>query len=191
MNRRTSIKSILGLSFIGASSFSVYKWINCHHTIDPDSFLSRKELIAELAETIIPSTDTPGAKEAKVENYIINILLNCTASVEQNLFLNGLTELESYTERQFQRTFFNCSVNDRNKILEYFEQRGVYKYTLFNKVSNRLLGKSFFSQLKSLTIDGYCLSQLGATRGLAYDYIPGNYAACISLTPNQKSWATK
>lgn len=191
MNRRTSIKSILGLSFIGVSSFSVYKWINCHHTIDPNSFLSRKKLLAELAETIIPSTDTPGAKEAKVENYIINVLLNCTERVPQNVFLNGLVELESYTKREFNSSFFSCGINDRNKILRYFEQKDIYKQPLLNRISNKILGKSFFSQLKSLTIDGYCQSQLGATKGLAYDYIPGNYEACISLTPNQKSWATK
>jgi hypothetical protein len=48
----------------------------------------------------------------------------------------------------------------------------------------------FFALLKELTVLGYCTSELGATQGLAYLAVPGEYRGCVGLRPGQKSWAT-
>ena len=191
MNRRTTIKGILTFGFLGISSFSAYRWIRFHRSIDSRSILVYKELIAELAETIIPETDTPGAKAAKAENYIIGVLLNCTDKVGQNIFLNGLRDVEEYALHQFKKDFFKCNYNERHQILAYFEAKSVYPYRIINKINNKFLGEPFFIKLKSLTVEGYCYSEIGATQGLAYDYIPGSYKSCVPLKPNQKSWATR
>lgn len=165
--------------------------MDLHKKLNLNSFLVYKELIAELSETIIPKTDTPGAKDAGVENYIINVLVNCTGQVEQNKFLNGLIDLQDYTQKKFNKSYFKCNLNERTFILTHFEDKGVYSYQILNKINNKFLGGSFFSLLKNLTIEGYCFSKIGATEGLAYDYIPGSYEACIPLSASQKSWATK
>jgi len=191
VNRRTSVKSILGLGVLGISSFSIFRWIGLHQKLDLQSLLSYKVLITDLAETIIPKTDTPGAKEAGVENYIINVLTNCTGRIEQNKFLNGLADLEEYTQDNFGKTFKNCTAADKVSILSYFENKDKYSVAILNKVNNKFLGRSFFTQLKNLTIEGYCTSQIGATQGLAYDFIPSTFQSCIPLTAHQKSWATK
>jgi hypothetical protein len=191
MNRRTSLKSALGLSLLGISSFSAYKWYSLNKEIDIKSIISFKPLISELAETIIPQTDTPGAKAAGVENFIVNVITNCTGKKEQNKFLAGLNDLEEYTMDTYNKTFFKCTAQEKTQILEHFENKDTYRIGILNKINNKFLGQSFFTKLKSLTIEGYCSSQKGATEGLAYDYIPVNYDACIPLKPNQKSWATK
>lgn len=191
MNRRSTLKGILAIGVLGVSSFSTYKWFNFHRDVDPKSIISFKALIAELAETIIPLTDTPGAKAAKVEDYIINELVNCTSRVGQNIFLNGLEGIEDYTMREFNKSYLDCKLVERNQVLEYFEAQSNYPYPVFNKIQKRLIGEPFFIVLKRLTVEGYCYSKVGATQGLAYDYIPGFYEACIPLKPNQKSWATK
>ena len=191
MNRRTSLKSALGIGLVGISSFSAYKWYSLDQKVDVKSILSYKALIAELAETIIPQTDSPGAKAAGVEVYILNVISNCTRNREQNKFLNGLRDLEEYTTDKYDKTFFNCDKKEKIQILEHFEQKDTYSFAILNKINNKFLGQSFFSKLKSLTVEGYCLSKRGATEGLAYDYIPVNYNACVPIKPNQKSWATK
>jgi len=191
MNRRTSLKSALGLCLLGISSFSAYKWYSLNKEVDIRLIISFKPLISELAEIIIPQTDTPGAKAAGVENFIVNVITNCTGKKEQNKFLAGLNDLEKYTMDTYNKTFFKCSVKEKTQILEYFENKDTYRIRILNKINNKFLGQSFFTKLKNLTIEGYCSSQKGATEGLAYDYIPVNYEACIPLKPNQKSWATK
>ncbi|KQR67647.1 gluconate 2-dehydrogenase subunit 3 family protein [Pedobacter sp. Leaf176] len=191
MNRRTSIRGILALSALGISSFSAYKWFDLHKKISLSQFTDFKVLIAELAETIIPETDTPGAKSSGVQNYIINVLHNCTAKVEQNKFLNGLESVQGYAYDLFNKSFERCTLLQRTEILKHFEESDTYRYQILNKINNKLVGRPFFTLLKQLTVEGYCSSELGASQGLSYDYIPGNFIACTPLKPNQKSWATK
>ncbi|WP_316736889.1 gluconate 2-dehydrogenase subunit 3 family protein [Pedobacter aquatilis] len=191
MKRRTSIKSILALSLLGASSFSVYKWFYLHHDFDPAKLASFKELIADLADTIIPETDTPGAKQAGVAQFIINVISNCTPKVEQNKFIYGLRYVEEYTIKNYKKPFSQCNSTERFNILAYFEEQNTYSLKILNKINNKMFGTTFFSKLKELTVQGYCQSELGATQGLNYDEVPVNYEPCIPLQLNQKSWATK
>jgi len=191
LNRRTSLKGILTLGILGVSSFSVYNWINLHRKISLTELLSFKQLLAELAETIIPETDTPGAKRAGVENYILNVISNCTSKVDQNRFLIGLHDVENHSLVEYNKSFILCKDKERVEILNFFQAKDVYKYQIIKRFHNKILGQTFFSKLKQLTVEGYCCSEIGATKGLAYDYIPGKYHACIALNPNQKSWATK
>ena len=79
---------------------------------------------------------------------------------------------------------------DQEAALLYFEQKGQpYKGTA-GKLEARLTGRSFFRILKDYTVEGYCTSAAGATKGLAYLYIPGSFHGCIPLQPGQKGWAT-
>lgn len=191
MNRRNSLKAIASLLFLGVSSTAVYEWFKAGSSIDFNLLLEKKTLIAELAETIIPRTSTPGAKDAKVEEYILRMLESCTTEREKHTFFNGLINLEEYALDNYGSSFISCSPENKNKILKHFEDKSHYNTLIFNKINKKLLGKPFFIKLKELTVQGYCNSQLGATKGLAYDYVPSTYQACIKIGPNQRSWATK
>ena len=191
MNRRKAIKNIFALSVIGVTGYAGFKAFELHKEANIASFTAKKTLIADLSDTIIPQTDTPGAKTAQVENFIISVLSNCTSNVEQNLFLEGLENVERYCDRNFKKAFSACSAQQRITVLTHFETSEMYDSKLINKINNKFFGTPFFSKLKELTIQGYCNSLLGATEGLAYNFIPGHFAACIPLKANQKSWATK
>jgi hypothetical protein len=191
VNRRTSIKTILTLGVLGVSSYSVYEWVNYNQKIDFKLFTKRKQLIAELAETIIPRTDTPGAKDAKVEDFILKMLEVCSSPREQNIFFHGLTDLEKYTFDKYNRQFADCAKAERITIIKHFENKATYHIAIIDKVDQKFIGLPFYTNLKQLTIEGYCKSQVGATQGLAYDYVPGTFNACIPLNKNQRSWATK
>lgn len=190
MNRRTVIKGVLAASFFGSSVYSSCKWIS--NPKDPiDSLYLYKDLIAELAETIIPATDTPGAKEAKVEDFIINTYIEHENPKARNKFLKGLEELQAYSQSKYNVSFQNCSLSDKIKILEYYEKKDLSIFKTLQKIESRLFGNSFIHEFKNLVVIGFCTSKVGATQALAYDYIPVNYQACIPLLKGQKSWATR
>jgi hypothetical protein len=190
MNRRTAIYSITGLfaaAFISASSWklwSIYK--------KPDlSFLViKKNLIAEIAETIIPATDSPGAKMANVEDFIILMVMDCLDIKSQNNFIKGLNDFEAHTYTTFRKSYIDCTIKERELILNHFEDAS-NSNGLVQKVKSRILGESFFPLFKRLTVVGFCTSRPGATEALGYIFIPSNFQACIQVTQNQKSWATK
>ncbi|EDM38240.1 Twin-arginine translocation pathway signal [Pedobacter sp. BAL39] len=191
MNRRTYIKSILAVGVLGTASYSLFKWLDINQPIDVKSLQGYEPLIAELAEVIIPRTDTPGAKDAFVHQFIIKVILNCNHARQQQIFMRGLEDLEQYTNDQYQQSFLKCSQAQKESVVQYFSDHAAYSTELLNKVQKRLWGQSFFTKFRNLTVEGYCLSEPGATQGLAYDYIPGNFMACVPLQANQKSWATK
>ncbi|WP_316749093.1 gluconate 2-dehydrogenase subunit 3 family protein [Pedobacter gandavensis] len=191
MNRRTLIKGFVVFSSLGLSSFSLYKWFSLSGKPDHHALHEMQGLIAELAEVIIPGTDTPGAKDAMVDVFIVDMIESCTDIKTQNNFIYGLNELKEYTLNTYHTSFSNCSIAEKTAILKHFEKKSVYHYNILNKIDRKFLGQPFFVKLKELTVEGYCISQVGATKGLDYDYIPHNYQACIPLTKNQRSWATK
>lgn len=191
MDRRTTIKGLIVFVSVGLSSFSFYKWTAFNSVADVSLLDQKKTLLAELAEVIIPKTDTPGAKDAKVEDFIIGMIKYCTDPRAQHNFLNGLADLEQYALKNYSRDFEVCTAKEKIAILTYYEDKTVYKSNFVNKVNNKFFGVPFFVKLKQLTVEGYCTSRIGAEQGLAYDYIPVRYEACIPLTKNQRSWATK
>ncbi|WP_316833072.1 gluconate 2-dehydrogenase subunit 3 family protein [Pedobacter aquatilis] len=190
MKRRTALKSIFALSFLSLTSYNFFRWFSIHRKFDPKLFLAHKNLISELAEVIIPETETPGAKSANVVQYIINVILNCTDNVQQNRFVEGLINVDNYTLREYNTQFVKCTKIEKEQTLQYLENRDEYNYSILNKLNNKLFGGAFFLILKNLCVEGYCISEIGATKGLSYDYIPGRYLSCIPLSRNQKSWAT-
>jgi len=189
MNRRKAIGRILIISGGSIAAYSGYKLWDWNKSPDIKYLESRKELIAALAETIIPATDSPGAKEAGVDEFIITMVKDCTEIKSQNKFIDGLKELERYCSSSFSKTFQQCTLQQQQQTLKHFEERGKSYDGIIGKVENKFFGKSFFATLKSHTADGYCTSEAGATKGLSYLFIPGKYIGCMPMQQGQKTWA--
>ena len=94
MKRR---RALWGMALLGGSlaSIGIFKWISWHKTPDLSFLLSQKQLLAALSETIIPATDTPGAIEAGVADFILKMVVENMDSVAQNRFIEGLKSVES------------------------------------------------------------------------------------------------
>jgi hypothetical protein len=148
-------------------------------------------LVAEIAETILPATDTPGAKDAKVAEFIELMLKDCYYPKDQNSFASGLEEISK-------KGFAKASADERVKLLTEAED---YAYQFREETSQKRKlandsqqpfeepGVPFFSLMKELTLLGYFTSEVGATSALDYVPVPGRYEGCTTLEPNQKAWA--
>lgn len=191
MKRRKAIGTILLAGGATAAGFTGYEWYSLTKSPDKNYLLSRKLLLIDLAETIIPSTDTPGAREAGAVDYMMHLLNECTDTKTLNRFVEGLQDLEAYTMKQFHRVFTECHENEKQAVLSHFSQSSGSGFAYYKKVKNKLIGKSFFETLKSYTVQGYCISEKGASLGMRYIAVPGKFLACIPLESNQKAWATK
>lgn len=152
----------------------------------------QKNLVSEVAEIIIPKTDTPGAKDAKVGEFIEMMLKDCYDAKDQDSFAKGLAELES-------KDFLKASPADQTKILTEMESAAKSesekstaerkKFTEAGKEYTDNAGVPFFRLVKELTLLGYFTSEPGATQALEYVAVPGRYDGCIDLKPGQKAWA--
>jgi len=189
MNRRKAITRIL-LTGAGITiTVGAYKWYSINQEPDLAFLEAHSELVAALSETIIPATDTPGAKECGVEKFVLQMVKECSDRKTQNKFINGLKNVRSYTQNRYSKQFQQCSPEQQIQILEYFASGGTSS-GLWSKIERRYLGSSFFTTLKQYTVEGYCTSKAGSTQALSYLPVPGRYQGCMPLTNDQKAWAT-
>lgn len=188
MKRRKAIRGILALTGIGVTSITAKEFFRINSSIEKGQLHRFTNAIAELADVIIPTSDTPGAKEAKVQEYIIDYMESCASKKEYSNFLNGLMELQENCLNDYGIPFENCLEDQKVMIVEDLAHSG-FSNSLLSKIDAKLRGRSFFSMLKNLTIEGYCTSKQGAMELLAYQPIPGRYMAIVNIQPDQKAWA--
>ena len=151
----------------------------------------RRNLVSEIAEIIIPKTDTPGAKDAKVGEFIEKMMKDCYAAKDQDSFDKGLKELEK-------KDFIKATPEEQTKILTEMQASAKEETTKAGEEKKKYTeaGKEytdapvpFFRLMKELTLLGYFTSEPGATLALDYVPVPGRYDGCIDLKPGQKSYA--
>ncbi|WP_229317220.1 gluconate 2-dehydrogenase subunit 3 family protein [Larkinella sp. C7] len=134
---------------------------------------AQQKLMADLADIILPTTDTPGAKAAGVHQFIGHVIGHCTAPAQQDLFLQGLQQTDALSQAAFQKPFSQLGIPEQKEIVKQLTQRE----------------KPFFLILRELTIVGYFTSEAGATQTLAYLPVPGRFQGDVPLKPGQKVWA--
>ncbi len=156
-------------------------------------------LVADLADVIIPTTKTPGAKAAKV-NEIIDIVLNdCYKKADQQRFIDGLTMTQKLSQDGYGKAFSQLDTNQKIEVVKKLEADSKrQKMEMARSVAGQQdvqisAGKPnvtpFFAMLKDLTLMGYFTSEIGCTQALEYVAIPGRYDGCVPLKPGQKAWA--
>lgn len=191
MKRRKAIGSILLVGSATVIGFGGYEWYTLTKNPDKNYLLSKKSLLADLAETIIPATDTPGAKEAGAIECMMRLLMECTDTKTLNRFVEGLQDFENYTYSRYHREFMNCNNGEKEAILQYCDQKSQSTHGLLGKAKDKYTGRVFFEILKKYSVYGYCISEKGASLGMHYIAVPGKYLSCIPMDQNQKAWATK
>lgn len=138
------------------------------------TFLSDSELrtLAALVDAILPATDSPSASSADTHYFIDLAIPACASAVAQKTFRTGL--------RAFASKGFEKLAPDKQiaMLKARAEKDQAPEYDL-----------SFFKILKDYTLSGYFLSEIGATKALAYEQVPGGYWGDLPLQPDQKAWA--
>lgn len=133
----------------------------------------QQTLIADLAEVIMPTTNSPGAKDAGVGDFIEHVIRYCTAPKQQEAFGQGLAQTDALSRTTFGKGFAQLD--------------GPQRIEVVNKLTQR--EKPFFLMMKELSVVGYFTSEIGATQALDYVAIPGRFQGDIPLKAGQRTWA--
>lgn len=190
MNRRRALFTITAVGTGAVASIGGWRLYSIYKTPDIDFLIKHDGLIHDLSGVIIPTSDTPGAKDVLAYKVIIHLVKSADRPTQNN-FIDGLKEVKQYAVLKFKKSFHELSDKEKYEVVKYFSSTDKYYSTFFLKVRNKLMGKSFFHILKEYTTIAFCTSEKGATEALAFDYIPGEYNGCVPLTKGQHSWATK
>lgn len=154
----------------------------------------QRSLIAEVAEQIIPKTDTPGAIEAGVPAFVEMMLQDCYRQPEQQSFLDGVAQLQ-------QQNFLSLNDAKKTDMLKKLEsdtkelmKAYQVKQTKIGDnedkevMKSQLKGLPFWRLMKELTLLGYFTSEKGLNASFEYVPVPGKFEL-IKLKPGQKLYA--
>jgi hypothetical protein len=123
-------------------------------------FLNDDELqtVAELAERILPETDTPGARRALVHQYI-DYALSEGAPERRERFRAGLAWLDRRCQAIFAAPFAGLARARQQELLTRLSERAA---------TEDEAGAAFFALARQLTVDGYYRSEVGLSQELGY-----------------------
>lgn len=185
MNRRDLIKSIAlitGASVVGADIF-----LSGCQSASLGGILDKKtiSLLDEIAETIIPATNTAGAKSAALGLFMNTIVSDCYTEKEQGEFIAGIKMLEKEAKNKYSKKFALLSNTNKQDLLITVEKEA----KKYNKKKEKDSPVHYFTMIKQLTLWGFFTSKTGMTETLKYVPVPGKYQGDVPYLQGDKYWA--
>ncbi len=143
-----------------------------------------KEMITQMADQIIPDTDTPGAVKAGVPEFIVMMMQDTFPKKDQNKFHRGLQSFDSWCKDQKGAYFNQLSESEQEEAVKELDE------LILEPTTESSENLSFYRVFKELTLLGFFTSETGATETLRYIQVPGDYKGCIPYKEGDKAWAT-
>ncbi|WJI14936.1 gluconate 2-dehydrogenase subunit 3 family protein [Pseudoxanthomonas winnipegensis] len=148
-------------------------------------------LLDEIAETILPRTDTPGAKDAGVGLFMARFVTDCYDPQQQAVFRAGLADLD----KRAKGGFLALKPAQRTELLDKLaaEARAASpdpKKADDEGADSAAIPPHYFTMIKQLVLFGFFTSEVGATKVLRYVPVPGRFDGDLPYEPGTPAWAT-
>lgn len=181
MDRREALKTvslIFGTTIVGAGAFLS----GCVKTKSSGKILNHAELLLlnEVAETLLPKTDTPGAKDADVASFMNTIVSDYYTMDEQEVFKNGINSINYVSSSAFSKSFVDLNSEQRAEILMGLEKQAAS----FN--ASRQTAEHYYMMIKQLSIWAFLSSEIVAKKAFIHLPIPTKYVGEIDYKPGDK-----
>jgi Gluconate 2-dehydrogenase subunit 3 len=186
LNRREALArmaAITGASLIGAEFFLS----GCART---DKFRFEQftpqdiALLDEVGDTIIPATDTPGAKATGIGAFMAMIVNDCYNDETHGVFYQGLAKIEKASQQKHDRAFAALSSAERHALLSEIDQEQQQYY----RERKRSDPHHYFRLMKDLTVLGFFSSEIGCTQAMRYAEAPGAYHGDVPYVKGERAW---
>ena len=133
------------------------------------------DLVKAIVDAILPRTDTPGASDVGVPEFIDLLLADWADDGQRSRILEGLDGLGS--------NFLAGGEAAQMAVLNRLDAEGVQAR------EDEADPLPFFATLKEWTLAGYYTSEAGATQELQWLAMPGRYDADVPLSEVGRTWA--
>lgn len=152
---------------------------------------AQRAIVAAMTEIVIPRTDTPGAIDAGVPNYVELMVSDWLNDAERAIFDAGLADIETRIPGTYGASFDRLDPDQQLEIMQELEEAAADSswYDFGNVQRDFISDAPFICQLKELTIWGFFTSEVGSKQVLRYNPMPMYFDGDIPLSPDESSWA--
>lgn len=142
-------------------------------------------VLSAVVAVIVPATDTPGALEAGVPQFINALVMHWMTAAEAQQFRAGLAALDDSAQLQYQRRYANCTAQQGSALLQALRASSPYHGHTFS-LADRIMDPQapFYLRLRDMTVLAYFSSEAGSTKEMRYLPVPGKFESDLDL----KTW---
>ena len=151
---------------------------------------TKQELSVDaVVERILPATDTPGANDVGVTDFVDFMLAEGYRESQVALFMTGLERLDAMSIAKGSPSFVDLTPEEQDAILKEIEAEELAANpnpfaALFNAGQDR----AFFALAKELTSVGYFTSEDVVKNQFTFSHAAGYFDPCAELKPGDKPW---
>jgi Gluconate 2-dehydrogenase subunit 3 len=198
MQRREALKLLLAGGVLPAVPADLFGFFRDSHpasgytlrTLNPH----QNDTVVAMIDLMIPETDTPGAKGARVNEFIDVILTEWADDEERRNFLTGIAGVDNQSKELFGKNFVDASPHQQVTLLRSMDEsvaaqrarRMRHGNTIPEDRDKQLRGE-FFTVFKGITVHGYYTSEVGFHQELKLEIIPGAHHGCVPLPAEKKA----
>jgi len=137
-----------------------------------------EEMVGNIAEVIIPTTDTPGARAVGAHLFTLVMVDDCMSKDDQAKYLKGMRSFDNVMKSVTDKSFSDASPEERLQMLTTFEA----SLDQFDDET-----KVFYNRTRAYVLQGYTSSQYFLTKIKPYQLVPGpGYKGCVPVIGDQK-----
>ena len=137
-------------------------------TVFPTKLSSLQKLqLTLLSERIIPRTNTPGAIDAKVPEFIDMLVSKWHTPQERQSFIEGLNDMSTFCDEKFGNSLIDASDAQLDATLSEFESRASSQKNMDND--------AIFPMLRELVVVGFFTSKVGVTQSQVQNHMAGQF----------------
>ncbi len=129
------------------------------------------QLVAAASECIIPRTDTPGALDAHVADFVDVMLADWYPAADARRFRDGIAGLDALSRAQHRAAFAEVSPLQQAALVQRFDD----EVAALRPSGAERANEHWFAMLKYLTVWGYCTSEAGMRQLLRTYPRPNGY----------------
>lgn len=182
------------LAFALSEEQSRFLAANANYAAGKVDYLSpeQRKIVAAMAETILPRTDTPGAIDAGVPRYLELMMADWLNDDERAVFDAGIAAMQTRIPEQYGKPFYALEQAQQQQILEAMEADAADSdwYSGARRPGDFASDAPFICQFKELTVYGFFTSEVGATQVLRYNAMPMYFDGDRPLEPGAGGWST-
>jgi hypothetical protein len=140
------------------------------------------KFLDEVAETIIPKTDTPGAKDAEVGKFMTVMVNDCYDETDQKIFHEGMKKLDEACRKMHANGYMKTDAAHRKELLTALDKEA-RDYAKAKKPDDP---NHYFSLMKQLTLLGFFTSKPALEQCFNYKQVPGHYDGAVPYKKGDK-----
>lgn len=196
MNRRNALRNtglIAGATVLTPSLLALLQSCQKESRLDwQPQFLTEDEalFVAAFVNTLLPSTDTPGGLDVKVDLFLDKVFAETYDPERQQKIRAEMTSFNAGVREKHGTSFAELSEENRAAVFRTAEaEGGKFNGQVWGTAVGEQAPISFYRSLKSMVIGAYLSSEEIGTQVLRYDPIPGQYNGCIPLEEGGRKWS--